>query len=100
MTMNPLMAFLSKTRDDLMTVRSLLNLCISWSSTVLNDDINPDLSALKVSFFAFAFSNRAGNPFFNSFALSSTISSGVFPPALPPILGYMLRMVVTIFSDS
>ena len=98
--MNPLIAFLSKTKEVRITESSLLNLCISCNRTVFRDEISPYLSGLNMSFFPFDFSKRPGSPFFSSFDLSITISSGVLPPAAPPILGYMLRIVYTILSDS
>jgi hypothetical protein len=67
---------------------------------VLNEDISPCLSGLNRSFLHEFLSNSPGKLFFNSFALSLTISSGVLPPAPPPILGCMLKIVDTIFSDS
>jgi hypothetical protein len=86
-TMNPLIAFFNNINEDLIITKSLLNLYISCKSTVLNDGIRPYLSDLNISFFPADFSINCGKPFFNSFALSITISSGVLTPAAPPILG-------------
>jgi hypothetical protein len=77
-----------------------LNLCISYNKTVDKELISPYLSYLNKSFLPNALSKMGGNPFLSSFALSITISSGVLPPPPPPILGYILKIVDTIFSDS
>jgi hypothetical protein len=85
--MNPLMAFLSKTIVFLIIVSNLLNLCISWRSTVLNEEMRPYLSGLNMSFLPRALSSKAGKFFFISLALSLTISSGDCAPAAVPTLG-------------
>lgn len=92
-TINPLIAFFNSINELLITVNNLLNLCISYNNTVLNELINPYLSGLNKSFLPYALSSNAGKFFLISLALSITISSGDLPPATPPILGYILKIV-------
>jgi len=76
-TINPLIAFLRSIIEFLITLKSLLNLCISYNNTVLNEEMSPYLSGLNISFLPAFLSNKAGSIFLISFALSFTISSGV-----------------------
>lgn len=85
--MNPFIAFFNEIRELLITTNNLLNLAISYTKTVLIEDISPYLSVLNKSFLPCDFSNKAGKFFLISFALSLTISSGVLIPIAPPILG-------------
>ena len=99
MTANPWIAFVSYVRV-FFTVRiRLLNLAISWSKTMERECIWPSSFVIKWSWLPAASIKRAGTFYINCWAISVTISSGVFPLPALLTLGWIDKIVSIILLD-